>query len=436
MIFNIPKINLIISTLICKGGASFGSILLSITIARNSTLDHVGVFMLSIAIVMGLSIVCRFGSDQMVMRFGSIAHKKADKFLFDKIQYMSFWISLILSVCVSFLILLFSSYFQEIFFSNTYESDVFLYISFILPFYCITYVQSACLKSLGSPAFASFLETGFIAFLTALSIKFYCLLFDVISINTSFILFLISSVVVVLVGQIILLLTKRKAFRGVLNNSDGKYLFYALKTLPDFAFISVVNYSVQWAALVMLGLYASSEDVGIYSIAHRLALTVTLVLVVFNNVFGPKYASLYNEDRNRELKKMAQSSSLIMLLVSSPLIIVLSIFPRFFLELFGVVSEVGVKVLRIILLGQFFNIATGQVGLLLNMTGHQKKMRSLATISGCLMLGSLLFFVPTYGIYASSIIFSVILIFQNLLATIFLKKSLGFILLPSLNFRK
>jgi O-antigen/teichoic acid export membrane protein len=84
------------------------------------------------------------------------------------------------------------------------------------------------------------------------------------------------------------------------------------------------------------------------------------------------------------------------------------------LKLFGQEFVAGTESLRILCIGQIINASTGSVGLILNMTGHEKyNVMSLSLGTGINLLLNLLL-VPQFGLIGAAIAAATSMIVWNL----------------------
>ena len=104
-------------------------------------------------------------------------------------------------------------------------------------------------------------------------------------------------------------------------------------------------------------------------------------------------------------------------------------YPFFYLGLeqtfFGNDYLQGAVILKILIIGQFITVLCGSVEEILNMTGHENDMKNIRifSLSIACLLGSIL--INIYGALGAAISTSIALSIQNLLASYFVKKRLG-----------
>jgi O-antigen/teichoic acid export membrane protein len=150
----------------------------------------------------------------------------------------------------------------------------------------------------------------------------------------------------------------------------------------------------------------------------------SFVLIAISSVVAPQFAALYAQDKYVELTRLAQQSAFWALLVASPMLLVLLAFPEFVLGLFGASFEKGALPLRILAGGQLVNVATGLVGSLLVMTGHEKYIRNNIMVCALLNLAGNLILVPAYGAAGAAASTAFSLGFMNLVSWLLVLKKL------------
>jgi O-antigen/teichoic acid export membrane protein len=124
-----------------------------------------------------------------------------------------------------------------------------------------------------------------------------------------------------------------------------------------------------WADLWVLAAYAPPTEVDTYSAASRLAQVVLLFLTSLNLLFSPFAADLHARGHRESLDALFKSATRWALAATIPVVIVLCVAAPDALRAFGPGYEGGETTLRILLIGQLVNAATGSVGFILIMVG-------------------------------------------------------------------
>lgn len=188
----------------------------------------------------------------------------------------------------------------------------------------------------------------------------------------------------------------------------------------------LMSQGVQWSVPIFIGIYLAAEQVAYFSVAQRIALLTSFVLIAVNLVVAPKFSALKAKNDINGIRKTSILSVRLLLLSSTPIIVFMLLLPEFLMGLFGQQFKQGAPILQILVLGQAVNVITGSVGFLLMMSGNERDMRFVAIISGFSMLICIPIFTKLYGVYGAACVTSFCISMQCLLAVYFVKKRLGF----------
>lgn len=161
--------------------------------------------------------------------------------------------------------------------------------------------------------------------------------------------------------------------------------------------MALINQGIlPWVPLFLLGVLGTTEEAGIFGAATRVAMLITFFLTAVNMVIAPKFAELHAKGEMIALGRLARNFALLATVVASPPLLALVFAGDWVMALFGQEFSRGDHVLAILAVGQFINVATGSVGYLLMMTGHEKDMRN----------GSILAMIVLFSISLSAIYYS------------------------------
>lgn len=233
-------------------------------------------------------------------------------------------------------------------------------------------------------------------------------------------IFDISVVSVVLMGLIIYIV------KGGRFTLQGDKTFKALLALSTPMMVAhIVSQINSFSGIMLLSIFADEVAISYYAVSLRIALLMSFLIIAVNKIVAPKFAILYHERKIAELKKVVIFSNRLLAIVSFPMLVIIIIFGKQILNLFGDGFEDGYSALIFIAIGQFFASVSGTVIFLLQMTGSEKVIRTniiIATFSS-IFLGLVL--VPLYGLLGAAIATSFGLILVNLLACIQAYKILG-----------
>ncbi len=179
------------------------------------------------------------------------------------------------------------------------------------------------------------------------------------------------------------------------------------------------------ADVIMLGAMSGVQSAGVYAVASTGAELVIFVLATVNLVIAPTVASLYKTGDRKRLQQVVTKSARLVLLATLPLALALIMFGHWFLLVFfGAEFTEGATALALLSLGQLINAAMGSVGLLLNMTGYERKTAIGVGLAAVLniILNALL--IPLWGLNGAAIATFTSLVAWNVLLFIQVYKNL------------
>ncbi|KPZ67185.1 Polysaccharide biosynthesis protein [Pseudoalteromonas sp. P1-26] len=204
---------------------------------------------------------------------------------------------------------------------------------------------------------------------------------------------------------------------------DPQQLWYSAR--PNWI-IMMMNQSVQWCAPIIIGVFLVAQQVAFFSVAQRIAMLTSFILMAVNLVVAPKFSAFHAKGDDVGIRKTALFSVRLLVLSALPIVLFMLIFPDFLMGLFGEEFRQGTLILQILVLGQAVNVVTGSVGFLLMMSGHERDMRLVTLISGFGVLISVPIFTKLFGVIGAASATAFFISLQNLLAVYFVKKRLGF----------
>jgi O-antigen/teichoic acid export membrane protein len=176
--------------------------------------------------------------------------------------------------------------------------------------------------------------------------------------------------------------------------------------------------------ILMVSYFLGNTDAGYYAVAARLATLAALGLSVADYVFMPKISALFESRSFSKLQQFIRNSSLQILSIALPIIFLLLIGGKWLLDFFGKPFEEAYLPLVILLAGQLINAATGMVGGMMTMTGHQNKFFAFYLLAFIVQFTLNVFLIPSLGITGAAIGSSFSMIVLNFCAYSFVKRRL------------
>lgn len=187
---------------------------------------------------------------------------------------------------------------------------------------------------------------------------------------------------------------------------------------------SSMNVVMRWMDTIMLGMFKTEQEVGIFGVALKLADATSLVLFAVNAIAAPKFAELFGRGDLDGLRKAVSQATKLVFWASLPVFVLIGCFPSFLLSIFGPEFREGTFALLMLTSGQLISAISGSVGSLLQMTGRQKLYQNIIVFATVLKVVLNLILIPRYGINGAAFsgMFSVALI--NLVSVVYSKRSL------------
>jgi O-antigen/teichoic acid export membrane protein len=195
-------------------------------------------------------------------------------------------------------------------------------------------------------------------------------------------------------------------------------------TLP-LAFTSSMGFINSRASIIILGLFVSSTDVGIYRVADQMAILVSIGLDAMNMVIAPQFAHLYAIGDMGRLQRLATASARVVLCLTLPVALVFLFFGKTLLNLvFGPEFIPAYEPLAILTVGQLINSATGSVGFLLMMTGYEQDTARGMAIAAVSNIVLNLVLVPLWGTKGAALASAITLVIWNVLLWLAVRRRL------------
>jgi len=148
-----------------------------------------------------------------------------------------------------------------------------------------------------------------------------------------------------------------------------KEFFTYSSTLILISFMGVILTRID---KIMLGIYITSEIVGIYNIASTVAGLITFLLVSSNMIFSSVISELYSIKKIKILGDLYSTITKWITIFTLPIFISIVFFPDTIMKFFGQAYTIGSTALVILALGQMINVFVGANGSILSMCGHER----------------------------------------------------------------
>jgi len=203
-----------------------------------------------------------------------------------------------------------------------------------------------------------------------------------------------------------------------------------LKVALPLLFAQATNIIANSADIIMIGWLLTAKDVGLYSVAIRIAYVSGIFLQVINSVTAPKIAALYANNNVKEMEKMAQKVTKLISLIAILVFMGILLFGKIVLSIWGDEFITAYNVLVILSIGQVIKLITEQAGMILTMCNQEKVLGLLTFISAISNIILNYFFIQYWGITGAAISTTSVVILMNITEVYVVKKRIDIQIIP------
>ncbi len=401
-------------------GISFG---FNVLLARVFGAEGSGVYFLALTMTSIGTVFGRIGLDNALLRFVAIGQSAGDWPLVKGVYGKGFAFAFFASTAMTLLIYTLSPWIASSVFSKPDLKAPMQWMSLAIVPIALVMLYAEVLKGLKRIRDSQLLQGVTIP---ALSILGLLVVGSSYGINGAVWAYTFAAFVSCLIGLMLwrLATPQLKGIKGSFNT--GKLLD---SSIPLFR-ISVMNLSMNWVPIFMLGIWGTKADVGIFGVATRIAMLTSFILISVNSIAAPKFATLYREKNFTSLSSTARNATKLIAVLASPLLLLFIVAPAWVMGIFGPEFRGGSSLLVILAIGQYINVATGPVGFLLMMSGNERLMSNIITSVALANILLNIILIPLAGPLGAAIANATCLASMNLISAYFVWSRLRIITIP------
>lgn len=413
----------VIIAFVLKVGGSALTFGFNVAVARLLGADGAGLYFLALSVTAIGSIIGRVGLDQTLLRFIAIHASRGEWGRVKGVHVLGMRVAVLASALLSLMGFFAAGWMATWLFSKPELAEPLRWMSLCILPVAILNLQASSLLGLKRIRGAMLVQGIGVPLIALLLILPLANASGVEGVSWSY-----------LAATSLVTLLSLWVWRDAMAGNAAPSLPYPLADLwasckPLFA-VALINGVLPWAPLLLLGIWVSAAEVGVFGAATRMAVLVSFLLVTLNTIVAPKFAELHAQDDMLAMGELARRTAGLLTLLVSPLFIILFIFSDRVMSLFGSEFALGGGVLVILMMGQFVNAATGSVGLMLMMSGNEKAVMNINIASVILLLVLLLLLAPTMGNIGAAIASAITLAINNLACVYAVYRRFGIITIP------
>ncbi len=234
----------------------------------------------------------------------------------------------------------------------------------------------------------------------------------------------LAAFVAFVVGALILRASRPDALRETTKRTYEDKAWR--RAVFPLAIMTGMQLVIQHTDILMLGLFRSAEQVGIYRVVIQGGILVVFGLQAVNMVVEPHFARLHRLGDMATLQRVATAGARASLVTALPVALAFVFFGEFILRgMFGSPFAAGHVALAIVAAGQLANAGAGSVGILLNMSGNERdtaRGMAIGAISNVILN---LVLIPPFGMNGAALATAASIVLWNGLLWYFAKRRLG-----------
>jgi O-antigen/teichoic acid export membrane protein len=185
--------------------------------------------------------------------------------------------------------------------------------------------------------------------------------------------------------------TAQRRFREVVKFSLPLYASYLINTFRG---------NIQ---TVLLGTFSTVTNVGIFSVATQVDIISQMFHGSITTASQPMVSELYDRREHGQMAHFYQTMTKWTLSLNLPLFLMVFLFPKALLSVFGQDFTGGATALTILALGSLINAGTGICGIYVDMTGNTQLSFFNSVVRSVLTIGLNALLIPRWGITGAAI---------------------------------
>ncbi|HEB74534.1 MAG TPA: flippase [Candidatus Desulfofervidus auxilii] len=385
---------------IAFGGSVIGKVAalgLNVLLGRVLGPGAYGLYVLGISVIGIAQSIASLGLNQGVVRFCSMYRGERDNARVKGTLLSALGISSVSSVLMAAILFALSDTISERFFNEPELSSVLRVFALVLPFYVLMGITTSFAQSFRRIDYQQ-------------GVQIFRLLVNFALVSLAFLLgfrlagavygFLASGVLSAGLGFYFLW----RIFPEAILNSQATYRAAQLLRFSFPMFLIGISYFLlSYTDRIMLGYFGQANDVGVYNAATILSMNIVIFIAAIISIFSPILADLHNKRKYNEIKSLYKVTTRWIIITSSPLFLILALFPDTIMSIFGVEYQIGSRVLIILAFAYFVGAATGPGGVILQMSGKQDIDLVNGTFLVIVNIALNIWLIPVYGVIGAAL---------------------------------
>jgi O-antigen/teichoic acid export membrane protein len=407
-----------------QGSLIFFTFIFQFLIARFYGAKDLGSIAIALSMLSLINIIAVFGMNIMVLKEVSVAISSNSFPYGHDVVVRGLKLVAVISLCVGFSVYIFANTIAMEVYDNPQITALIKVLAFSIPCTAFMLFFTNAIQALGYLKYRVAVEFLFIPVLKILGLIgiFIWLGNDVIGVSLAITFASICGLILaVMVFRIVNPFGILQFFHQPSILTYNKLFFFAVPII----FTDIIYRSLQEAQVLILGLLAPMEQVGVYYVAVRTSALLTVFLSVSSLVFAPIISGLYTTGKQAELNLGLKIITRWVFTLAMPVFVVIFTLSTPILGLFGYEYQAGSIILKLLSISALFNVATGSLGWVLIMTDRAKVNLLFAFLSLLINVALIFLLVPLVGINGAAIANLGSILFVNMAVMIVVYVTVG-----------
>lgn len=402
---------------IIRVSGAFSAFIASMILTRRLGSEESGYYFLAFSVITFVAALSRIGLDQAVLRHTGAAYPLASWRDIASILRKATLLAGMASLLTATLLWVSADWFAYVLFDKPQMGGVLRHMA---P--AIVFVALMSLVAMSLQGIRRVKSSIFTLSISANVILILLLLFGQASqASQAAQYFSIASFVAVIIGIVLW-----RRHHGISHESEITSWNVLLGGCFPLWTIVLMNQLVLWSGQLVAGSWVGASELSMLAVSQRTAMLGTFILAAVNFVVAPRIAAMYRQGDIEGIQSLSLVSVRTLVVVSFPIFLLMVVYAEGVMSLFGTEYQSAAPLLQVLSIGQFVNVATGSVGILLTMSGHERDLRNVTLVSGSVSVVAAFTLTPIFGVLGSAAATAFAVSIHNLLAVLFVKKRLGF----------
>ncbi len=375
-----------------------------------------GQFTLCLTVLQLLCVFSRIGLDTLIVKLVAEEHSKSMSRVKD-IYFKSVVITFLSGAIFSCLLFFLSDIIAINFFKNPELITQLRIISLAIIPMNMLLLNSEAMKGIKYPVFSSFFRNACVWLFAMPALLISNLLFR----NDYLIEVYISAVSLSWLISGVMVMKQLSFFK----TAGEKWLDYKSIIQQGFPMMlaNSLFYLMVWTDTLILGMFRTESEVGVYNIAFRISMFLTLSIVAVGGVSAPDFAILNNKNDHEGLQNAIDKANKLVFWSTFPAIVGIILLAAPVLNIFGAEFKEGSIALILLSLARLAAILGGRLPIL-SMIGKQKIDQNIALAVFIINIVLNLIFVPLWGINGAAFSTMLTSTAWTIIAAVYLRRAM------------